>query len=332
MTTEYDLDFIQNQLLQKVENFLQNSTSNPKICIQLPPYLLCQINKFYLLLTKKFKNARFYFLADSTFGETDADVLAAQHVDSELLIFVTRRMEISKSKLGNIEFVFTTPETTDEAGENSDLSATTSQKSLMKRYHFIEKLQKAEIIGLLIGTFSLERYQLALQYATKLIKNNDKKVITCHMGQITPQKLANLPEIDIWVQICELKNVVFDTREYHAPICSFRELMVAFGDLDFLESEFDFSNLIPEHVNLVEKIVELEQENLAEEEEKEQESEKSSSLTVDLLKSKAVAEYNPVDNYLATRTWTGLEIGGPTEPAVLELGLDGRAAGYQNEI
>merc|ERR1712115_476289 len=81
------------------------------------------------------------------------------------------------------------------------------------------------------------------------------------MGQITPQKLANLPEVDIWVQICEQRNVLgldnennfgldstFDSSEFYTPIASFRELLCALEPekYNFLDSNFDFDKLLPD--------------------------------------------------------------------------------------
>ena len=233
----------------------------------------------------------------------------------------------------DICFVYTTDNEKSSDLEPSDL--TLDQRQLMKRYHFIEKIKISEIIGLLIGTFSIERYNLALKYATKLIRKNNKKPILCHMGQVTPQKLANLPEVDIWVQICEPRNIIIDQKEFYAPICGFRELLVAFGEKDFLEEKFDFNELIPDDLDISEKIREIDLDHDGEEEEKNEETLLPSLIPGKQLATRPkneVAVGDAVTNYLVSRVWTGLEVGeGKIEPAELSKGLDGYAAGYKNE-
>merc|ERR1712168_286150 len=67
------------------------------------------------------------------------------------------------------------------------------------------------------------------------------------MGEVTPQKLCNLPEVDIWVQICEPSSIIKNQSDFYQPITSLRELAVAFDNLDFLEKQLDFTKLLPDN-------------------------------------------------------------------------------------
>ena len=211
-------------LLSEISNTIDSFVPSPqKICLQLPDSLFNHIPELYVTLTTNYPKKSCYFLADSTFGTNDPDAIAAQHINADLLVFVTlESVYNTKSALQHIKFIYWKDEHVNEDKTISSKHELTDL-DIMKRYNMVEKLKIADIIGILIGTFSVERYKEAIDYATKLIKNEDKRPVICFMGEITPQKLCNLPEVDVWVQICEPSSIIKDQSDFYQPITSLQE-------------------------------------------------------------------------------------------------------------
>jgi len=305
------------------------------VCVQLPDEYFDCIPELYINFTTSFPAQHFFFLADSTFGLNDADVIAAQHVNADLLIFVGYRDQLQPTALSSILFVDVTDKNAPPPCSDNSKMATKEldDKNIMKRYLMTESLKEAEIVGILVGTFSVERYADAISYASKLLKREGKRVVICYMGDATIEKLGNLPEIDVWVQICEAESIILNSSDFFKPITSLRELAIAFDDLDFLTKLIDFTQILPTEFKLEERLaaLEVESEGSDGEEIAAQISIVNPGKSVVKRSKNEVALSNPISSFLAEREWKGLEVGeGRTEPARLEEGLDGYAAAYKN--
>ena len=57
-----------------------------------------------------------------------------------------------------------------------------------------------------------------------------KKTYTVLMGKPAPAKLANFPEVEVWVQVAEPQGLLLEAREYLAPIIPAHEAQLAFQD------------------------------------------------------------------------------------------------------
>merc|ERR1711976_304249 len=291
------------QLYSKINSTIVNFKPSPKkICLQLPDKLFIHIPELYTKLSSNHEQKSFYFLADSTFGINDPDAIAAQHINADLLLFITLEPVSNKdTALQHIKFiVWNEPES-----KNME-SIELSDREIMKRYHHIEKLKIAEIIGILIGTFSIEKYKDAVDYASTLIKNENKRPVICFMGEVTPKKLCNLPEVDIWVQICEPKSIIKDQSDFYQPITSLRELAVAFDNLDFSFKNYDFTKILPDDYEAKKRLEALQLDSSSDSEDEKTllpAIVKSNKQVTIKAKGGELIAKSAVSNYLAERTW-----------------------------
>lgn len=56
-----------------------------------------------------------------------------------------------------------------------------------------------------------------------------KKTYTFLMGKPNPAKLANFPEVDVFVLIADPEGLILDSREYYAPLITAYEAHLAFS-------------------------------------------------------------------------------------------------------
>jgi len=310
-----------SSVIERISNAVSNYENESRICLQLPKELVYLTAKIYQNLVKSFKGKRFYFLADSTFGIHDADVTAAQHINADVLIFVTTKeekyIENTEPKVCYVNI--------------RDIPSSTTTISPMRRYYLIEKVKNASIIGILVGSFTVSRYSEAIEYCSKLIKNSGRKSLIVYLGEPNVAKLANLPEVDIFVQICEPENIIQNQKEYYQPIASVRELAIALGDKELTEEEFDFRKLVPKMEKQDKSFTIVNSDS----EEDILPGINSSGLEIS-VKNKhgelVSAGENRVSEYLENRVWKGVEIGEKREPALISMGRSGRAKDYNETI
>eukprot|EP00033_Pygsuia_biforma_P000848 GCRY01000986.1.p2 GENE.GCRY01000986.1~~GCRY01000986.1.p2 ORF type:complete len:492 (-),score=40.41 GCRY01000986.1:188-1663(-) len=103
----------------------------------------------------------------------------------------------------------------------------TSSKALMRRYFLVEKAKDAELIGILIGSINVEGNKKVVDEIVKLIEEEGKKCIVLAVGQLNVAKLANIPEVDVFVNVACAENTLIDSRDFYAPIITPYELNLA---------------------------------------------------------------------------------------------------------
>jgi diphthamide biosynthesis protein 2 len=214
---------------------------------------------------------------------------------------------------------------------------------LKRRYFLVEKARNANIIGLLVGTLGVAGYGDALRQLRKAAQRADKKTYTMLMGKPSPAKLANFPEVDVFVLVADPQGQILDSKEYLAPIITPHEAMLAFTEeSEWKESEYrlDFDHILS---NTADK-----EGNFSDKAEEEGgfEEEALGALTVQAQKALIVTpaaagaghlvEIKSAADYLAhKRTWTGVEtplVGSEKKEAHVAVpGQSGRAAGYSHE-
>jgi diphthamide biosynthesis protein 2 len=99
---------------------------------------------------------------------------------------------------------------------------------LMQRFHLIEKGKDAERVGLLLG--SNGAHELSVKCMDKLRElgqNCGKSVYTVVVGEPTPQKLANLPEMDVFVLIGSPEVSILPAKGFYKPVLHPFEFMMA---------------------------------------------------------------------------------------------------------
>lgn len=81
-------------------------------------------------------------------------------------------------------------------------------KALMRRYYSIEKTKDAERIGILVGTLGVVKYCDIIEKCRDTIKRAGKRQYTFLVGKPNSAKLANFPEIDVFVVVaCPLNSI-----------------------------------------------------------------------------------------------------------------------------
>eukprot|EP00878_Enallax_costatus_P018217 GHUV01019170.1.p1 GENE.GHUV01019170.1~~GHUV01019170.1.p1 ORF type:complete len:290 (+),score=85.29 GHUV01019170.1:1008-1877(+) len=104
---------------------------------------------------------------------------------------------------------------------------------LKRRYYLVERARSATMVGLLVGTLGAAGYLEALNVLRGLAKKAGKKTYTLLMGKPNPAKLANFPEIEVFVMLADPQGLILDSKEYLNPIITPHEAYLAFTNKDF---------------------------------------------------------------------------------------------------
>lgn len=73
-----------------------------------------------------------------------------------------------------------------------------------------------------------------------------KKTYTLLMGKPNPAKLANFPEVEVFVMLADPQGLILDSKEYLSPIITPHEAFLAFTGRDFDAARYrlDFGDLL----------------------------------------------------------------------------------------
>lgn len=104
------------------------------------------------------------------------------------------------------------------------------QQTLRKRYFLVDKARQANIVGLVVGTLAANGYKESINALRVAATKANKKTYTLLMGKPSPAKLANFPEIDVFVLVADPQGMILDSKEYYAPIITPYEAMMAFSE------------------------------------------------------------------------------------------------------
>jgi diphthamide biosynthesis protein 2 len=99
---------------------------------------------------------------------------------------------------------------------------------LKRRYYLVEKARDAHIVGVIVGTLGAAGYREAIARVRKAAHSAGKKTYTLLVGKPSPAKLANFPEVDVFVMVADPQGQILDSKEYLAPIITPHEAMLAF--------------------------------------------------------------------------------------------------------
>ena len=203
-----------------------------------------------------------------------------------------------------------------------------TRQTLRKRYFLVDKARQANIVGLLVGTLAADGYKESINSLRVAATEAGKKTYTLLMGKPSPAKLANFPEIEVFVLVADPQGHILDSKEYYAPIITPYEAMLAFSDDGEWEQHKYSLDLIPP-VRVSEGgqgRAELECGALVMQAQEALQVADIRGSTKDIVVSSS-AEY-----LVHKRTWKGVESGsGPgekKEATVISKGRSGRAAGY----
>eukprot|EP00892_Ulva_mutabilis_P005110 jgi/Ulvmu1/2971/UM015_0011.1 len=102
-----------------------------------------------------------------------------------------------------------------------------TQKLLMRRRFLVHKAEDAGIVGILVSTIAIHGWKRWLQQVKTLAKAAGKKTYTIFLGKPAPEKLANFPEVNVWVQISDPAGFVWNSKPYLAPVIAPAEAVEA---------------------------------------------------------------------------------------------------------
>lgn len=222
---------------------------------------------------------------------------------------------------------------------------TSNNKFLMKRMFLIEKVKDAKIVGILVGTLGISNYLTALDRIKSIAKERGKKCYIIVVGKPNVPKLANFPEIDVFVLLACPENS-FTSERFFKPLVTaydfelacnpnrpwsniyltnFQDFLCDDSDMNTLVDglQYDFSNvsLTGGHLQTMEKC-----------NDDEPVSEVSTS-TVSLKSNTALSLHGASgSHFLANRSWRGLEQNlGQTKVEHAAKGRSGIPMRYENE-
>ncbi|XP_066590947.1 2-(3-amino-3-carboxypropyl)histidine synthase subunit 2 [Prorops nasuta] len=208
---------------------------------------------------------------------------------------------------------------------------------LRRRRYLIEKLKDAKVVGIVVATLGIKSYLSAINIIKSILKEKNKKSYIISIGKINPVKLANFPEIDVFVVITCPENEVFDSKEFLKPLVIPYEVELAFNSSrEYCAQYFmDFRQILPGGANYVdfkpsnEADVSLISSNLRN---------CKTDVCVDKMNALALRPEGTVAigkagaEFLQSRSWKGVEQNlGKNSVSPVVKGRIGLASHYENE-
>ncbi|CAG4988999.1 unnamed protein product [Colias eurytheme] len=204
-----------------------------------------------------------------------------------------------------------------------------------RRRHLVEKCKDANVVGILICKLAGEETKDIITRMKQLCKANGKKSYIVSVGKPNVPKLANFPEIDIYVMIACPENDLYNSRDFYKPLVYPYELEVALNtnrDPYFTTHITDYDQLLPgrKHYCDINEVVEGTDVSLITG--KIRETKLTNATGSNELAEKQNWELESIGQNLQNRSWKGLEQKlGETEVKTVEQGRKGIPLQYNNE-
>lgn len=94
----------------------------------------------------------------------------------------------------------------------------------MQRYVNVERVEHAKMLGVVLGTLSVDRYQQMLSRLMRVAEKNGQQAYPIMVGKLSLPKLANFPGMDGFVLIgCE-RSCFIDVRVGMQGDCECRSI------------------------------------------------------------------------------------------------------------
>ncbi|XP_023949690.2 2-(3-amino-3-carboxypropyl)histidine synthase subunit 2 [Bicyclus anynana] len=221
-----------------------------------------------------------------------------------------------------------------------DNKITTIEESVWskRRRYLVEKCRDANVVGILVCKLAGDQTKDIISRMKQLCKVNGKKSYIVSVGKPNVAKLANFPEIDIYVMIACPENDLYSCRDFYRPIVYPFELEVALNsnrEAYYNHHVTDYDELLPgkRHHCEISHIKETTDVSLITgniRETKIQNSELGDS-GMELVEKQNWA-LESIGSNLQNRSWSGLEQKlGETEIKKAEEGRKGIPLQYSNE-
>lgn len=109
-----------------------------------------------------------------------------------------------------------------------------NDKMMAVRRAEIEKARvDAKIVGLIVGTLGRQGNLSIFDRLKDMLKRSGKEVVVVLLSEIVPDKLAMMPDIDVWVQIACPRLSIDWGYAFAKPLLNPYEAMVAFGEVEW---------------------------------------------------------------------------------------------------
>ncbi|XP_026731754.1 2-(3-amino-3-carboxypropyl)histidine synthase subunit 2 [Trichoplusia ni] len=205
-----------------------------------------------------------------------------------------------------------------------------------RRRFLVEKCKDANVVGILVCKLAGDQTKDIISRMKQLCKVNGKKSYIVSVGKPNVAKLANFPEIDIYVMIACPENDLYSARDFYKPIVYPYELEVALNanrEPYFSTHVTDYDQLLPGRRNYceIDHIKETMDVSLITGKIRETKVDANEGTSTELAEKQNWA-LESIGQSLQDRTWTGLEQNlGETEVKKAEKGRKGIALQYSNE-
>ncbi|KPJ15380.1 Diphthamide biosynthesis protein 2 [Papilio machaon] len=220
--------------------------------------------------------------------------------------------------------------------ETLEIVSKTETAWFKRRRYLIEKCKDANVIGILICKLAGDQTKDIINRLKDLCKVNGKKSYIISVGKPNVAKLANFPEIDIYVMVACPENDLYNNRDFYKPIVYPFELKVALNSNRqsyFTNHVTDYDELLPgnKHYCDINEAKETTDVSLITNKIRETKVHSSIESSLELAEKQSMA-LETIGQNLQERSWKGLEQKlGETEVKKAEEGRKGIPLQYNNE-
>ncbi|CAH8619988.1 unnamed protein product [Schistosoma rodhaini] len=155
----------------------------------------------------------------------DLDTLNNNNKHSWMMLYIGHTKENDNDLLSVYRILLCLPEIGplktilfDPISCDLDLSGLQLNRLLKRRSYLIEKAKDAQYIGILVCTLSIKHYQHIIDRLKSLLHYAKRSCITLIVGRLNPEKLANLPELQLLILIACPETSLLDSNDFHIPV------------------------------------------------------------------------------------------------------------------
>ena len=103
-----------------------------------------------------------------------------------------------------------------------------TRRALGRRYYLVEKARAANIVGIVVGALGGPGAAAEARSLRAAARAAGKHTYTFLIGRPTPPKLANFPEVDVFVMVADPQGQLVDSKDLLAPVLTPFEARSAF--------------------------------------------------------------------------------------------------------
>ncbi|GJQ11731.1 hypothetical protein GpartN1_g3522.t1 [Galdieria partita] len=223
----------------------------------------------------------------------------------------------------------------DDSTDSWVLANGSATNTFKKRLALVSRAQKSCVFGIVVSAVATTGVLDAVERCEMLLNKFGMEWYVLNVGKPTPTKLANFPEIEVFVLIGCPESAFLDSKSYMKPILTMAELELALDSRVYytdIGSIHDFRDTLSRSVIAKEQVLDDDNENV----DKFCEEDTSNALNKSSL-GRGLTAHNISSSLSATflrhRTWNGVEEEASEEnkPHSSKEGKSGIPSGYNNE-